>query len=128
MGGPGGDAVVAERPPSSTSRRVSACFAGGVHRARDAADAAVADRSVIALRLFWRDRLVDVVAAGELSLRDVAYVVSARRRRGVYAAPQFQQSLDANDARHPGTVIGNPNLVAQRVLSYDLGVEHAFTR
>jgi len=41
--------------------------------------------------------------------------------------PQFQQSLDANDARHPGTVIGNPNLVAQRVLSYDLGVEHAFT-
>ncbi len=41
--------------------------------------------------------------------------------------PQFQESLGAADARAPGVALGNPNLLAQRVFGYDLGVEHAFS-
>ena len=47
---------------------------------------------------------------------------------GVFTQPpQFQESLSANDVRQPGVPVGNPNLMAQRVISYDLGVEHAFS-
>lgn len=41
--------------------------------------------------------------------------------------PQFQESLGVVDTRQPGLVLGNPNLLAQRVMHYDLGLEHAFS-